>query len=80
MKVIKRGFSPAVETDLAHLGVFLKNFGKETALMNLCNVNGKVPDLKRHHRHPTQVNIKRHDQLQQNLSNARMSVIFAHFL
>ena len=41
-----------VGTDLAHLGVFLKTFGKETALMNLCNVNGKVPDLKRHH--PTQ--------------------------
>ena len=29
-----------------------KKFGKETALMNLCNVNGEVPDLKRHD--PTQ--------------------------
>ena len=47
LEVIKRGFSPAVGTDLAHLSVFLKNFGKETDLMNLCN--GKVPDLKRHH-------------------------------
>ena len=48
----QRGFSLAVGTDLAHLGVFLKIFGRETALMNLCNVNGKAPDLKRHH--PTQ--------------------------
>ena len=38
--------------------------------MNLCNVNGKVPDLKRHHPLP-KVN-KQHDQLQQTLSNAGM--------
>ena len=50
--IIKRGFSPVVGTDLAHLGVFLKNFGKETDLINLCNVNGNVPDLRRHR--PTQ--------------------------
>ena len=37
---------------LARLGVVLKGFEKETILMNLCNVNGKVPDLKRHR--PTQ--------------------------
>ena len=53
LKVIKRGFSPAVGTDLAHLAVFLKNFGKETDLMNLCNVHGKVPrDITQLH-HPT---------------------------
>ena len=31
------------------VGVFLKDFGKETVLMNLCNVKGKVLDLKRRH-------------------------------
>ena len=39
---LKRGFSPRVRTGLAHLGVFLNNFEKETTLMNLCNVKGKV--------------------------------------
>ena len=43
LKVIKRGFSPAVGTDFGHLGVFLKNVGKEPALMSLCKVNSKVP-------------------------------------
>ena len=33
---------------LACLGVLLKSFEKESILMNLCNVNGKIPDLKRH--------------------------------
>ena len=45
LKVIKRGFSLAVGIGLARLGVFLKNFEKETIFMNLCNVNSKVPDL-----------------------------------
>ena len=49
LKVIKRGFSPAVGIGLARLGTFLKKFEKKTILMNFCNVNGKVPDLKRHH-------------------------------
>ena len=44
--------------------------------MNLCNVNGKVPDLKRHH--PTQVN-KQHDQLQQTLSNTWMCLFLLNF-
>ena len=39
---LKRGFSPRVRTGLAHLDVFLNNFEKETTLMNLCNVKGKV--------------------------------------
>ena len=53
LKVIKRGFSSAVGNGLtpglALLGVFLKSFEKESTLMNLCDVNGKVPDLKRLH-------------------------------
>ena len=38
-----------VETGLARLGVFVKSFEKESIVMNLCNVSGKVPDLKKHH-------------------------------
>ena len=49
LKVIKRGFSPAIESGLARLGVFLNSFERESIVMNLCKVNGKVPDLKRHH-------------------------------
>ena len=44
--------------------------------MNLCNVNGKVPDSKRHQ--PAQSE-KQHDQLQQNLSNARMCLFLLSF-
>ena len=76
LKVIKKGFSSVVESGLAHLGVFLKGFEKESIVMNLCNVNGKVPDLKRHH--PTQVN-KQHDQLQQTLSNTWMCLFSLNF-
>ena len=47
--MIKRGFSSAVGTGLARLGVFLKYFEKETILMNLCNVNSKLSNLRRHH-------------------------------
>ena len=54
--MIKRGFSSAVGNGftpgLARLGVFLKSFEKESTLMNLSDVNGKVPDLKI--LHPTQ--------------------------
>ena len=50
--MIKRRFLLKVGIGLACLGVFLKNFEKETILMNLGNINGKVPALKRHH--PTQ--------------------------
>ena len=52
LKVVKRGFSPAIGSGLASLGVLLNSFEKESILMNLCNVNSKIPDLKRHH--PTQ--------------------------
>ena len=47
LKVIKRGFSSAVGSGLARLAAFLKSFEKESILMNLCDVNGKVPDLNR---------------------------------
>ena len=49
LKGIKRGFSSAIESGLARLGVFLKSFERESIVMNLCNVNSKVHDLKRHH-------------------------------
>ena len=75
--MIKRGFPSAVESGLAPLGVFLKSCDKESILMNLCNVNGKVPDLKRHHLLP-KVD-KQHDQLQQNLSNTRMCLFLLDF-
>ena len=57
LKVIKRGFSSAVGSGLApglaRLGVFLESLRKnQRSLMNLFDVNGKVPDLKR--LHPTQ--------------------------
>ena len=45
---------------LARLGVFLKKFEKETVLMNLCNVNGKVPDLKRHQPYPKKSKVNKH--------------------
>ena len=57
-----------LRSGLARLGVLPKSFEKESNLMNFCNVNGKIPDLKRHH--PAQHD--QHDQLQQTLSNARM--------
>ena len=44
--------------------------------MKLCNVNGKVPDLNRHH--STQSD-KQCDQLQQNVSNARMCLFLLIF-
>ena len=52
LKVVKRGFSPSIGSGLALLGVLLNSFEKESTLMNLCNVNGKISDLKRYH--PTQ--------------------------
>ena len=69
--MIKREFSPAVGSGLARLGVFLKGFEKESTLMNLCNANGKVPDLPK-------VN-KQHDQLQQVLSKGRMCLFLLDF-
>ena len=45
--------------------------------MNLCNVNGKVPDLKK--RHPLPKVDKQHDQLQQTLSNTRMCLFLLDF-
>ena len=75
--MIKRGFSSAVGSGLARLGVFLKSFEKELILMNLCNVNGKVPDLKRHH--PLPKVDKQHDQLQYTLSNTRMCLFLLGF-
>ena len=75
--MIKRGFLSAVGSGLARLGVFLNSFEKESILMNLCNVNGKVPDLKRHH--PLPKVDKQHDQLQQNLSNTRTCLFLLDF-
>ena len=43
--------------------------------MNFCSVNGKVPDLKRHH--PTQ--LTQRDELQQTLSNVRMCLFLPSF-
>ena len=47
LKVIKKGVFICDRKWFARLGVFLKSFEKESIVMNLCNVNGKVPDLKR---------------------------------
>ena len=43
--------------------------------MNLCNINGKVPDLKRHH--PLPKVDQQHDQ--QTLSNTRMCLFLLDF-
>ena len=48
--------------------------------MNLCNANGKLPDLRRHR--PTQRTpkwINNPDQLHQTLSNARMCLFLLSF-
>ena len=45
--------------------------------MNLCNVNGTVPDLKKHH--PLPKVDKEHDRLQQTLGNTRMCLFLLDF-
>ena len=60
LKVVKKGFSPTIGSGLARQGVILKSFEKESILMNLCKVNRKIPDLKRH---PLPKVNKQHDQL-----------------
>ena len=51
-KSLREGFHPWLELVWLVLASFSKILRNKQFLLNLCNVNGKVPDLKRHH--PTQ--------------------------